>query len=156
MPQIRSTHIEVFSFRRAAAGLEFLILRRTPQARAGGTWQPVIGAIEAPETAWQAALRELHEETGLKPIGFWQIESVDTFYMASSDTISLCACFAAEVGLDAEVILSDEHTEFRWLSTEAMLRETLWPGQRRAVSEIVTEIARPGPAEPLLRIHLPE
>lgn len=154
MPKITSTHVEVFPFRRTPTGLEFLLLLRRPDSAIGGTWQPVFGAIEAGETAPQAALRELREETSLFPRGFWQVEGVDIFYLARIDTITLCPCFAVEVAADAPVTISDEHTAFRWLDTAAMLRETLWPGQRRAVREIVTDITRPGPAEPLLRIPL--
>ena len=31
----------------------------------------------------------------------------------------------------------------------------LWPGQRRAIREILDEIILPGPAEPYLRLEIP-
>ncbi|MFB2596139.1 NUDIX domain-containing protein [Paracoccus sp. p4-l81] len=44
---------------------EVLLLRRTRSLR--GEWCQVAGTIEAEETAWEAAIRELAEETGLSP-----------------------------------------------------------------------------------------
>jgi len=152
MPQIVSSIIDVYPLRRTSGSVEFLLLKRQPAARLGGTWQAVHGKIEPGEAAWQAALRELREETGLTPTGFWQIDFVNTFYMADGDRVVLCPCFAAEVAADARVVLSREHTAFRWLPAKQALRQFMWPGQRRAVREIMDEIVAPGPAEPHLRV----
>ena len=70
MPEVVSNVIDVYPFRRAENGVEFLLLKRVASVRLGGTWQAVHGRIEAGETAWQAALRELKEETGLTPTSF--------------------------------------------------------------------------------------
>lgn len=162
----------MYAFRRSERRVEFLMLRRSPSSRLGGTWQCVHGKIEPPERAWQAALRELREETGLTPIGFWQIDFVNTFYVASEDVVMHCPCFAAEIAPDAMVRLSDEHTEFAWapmferrgsgdagdgdgwFAIEASFRRLMWPGQRTAVREIFAEIISRSAAEPHLRIPL--
>lgn len=154
MPKIVSTVIDVYVFRRNGDRVDFLTLLRAPQTALGGTWQSVHGKIEPGETAWQAALRELGEETGLSPTGFWQIDFVNTFYVARSDQILMCPCFAAEVRADAAVGLSDEHVDFTWLPTDAACERFLWPGQREAVREIESEILGAGLAEPHLRIAL--
>jgi 8-oxo-dGTP pyrophosphatase MutT (NUDIX family) len=151
MSEVVSNVIDVYPFRRAENGVEFLLLKRVASVRLGGTWQAVHGRIEAGETAWQAALRELKEETGLAPLGFWQIEFVNTFYLATEDRVLICPCFAAEIASDADVTLSHEHTDFRWEPTEQALRSFMWPGQRHAVREILEEIVTPGRAEPHLR-----
>jgi dATP pyrophosphohydrolase len=49
------------------ASHEFLQLRRRADDYLGGTWQIVRGTCLPDEPAWQAALRELEEETGLRP-----------------------------------------------------------------------------------------
>jgi dATP pyrophosphohydrolase len=151
MPEIVSNVIDVYPFRRRHDGVEFLLIERVEGIRLGGTWQAVHGRIEPGETAWQAALRELREETGLSPVGFWQTDFVNTFYMATEDRILMCPCFAAEIAADAEVVLSDEHTAFRWEPAEQALQSFMWPGQRRAVREILEEIIAPRPSEPYLR-----
>ncbi|GMV95867.1 MAG: hypothetical protein AMXMBFR83_02360 [Phycisphaerae bacterium] len=167
MPRVVSEIVDVYVFRRPAgaatanarqeaqsgAGVEFLLLRRSPGEYLGGTWQAVHGRIEPGETAWQTALRELREETGLTPIELYQIDAVNTFYMAADDVVHHCPCFAAEVGGQAGVVLDAEHEAFEWVSAEDAMRRFIWPGQRRAVREIIEEILRPGPATAYLRIE---
>lgn len=152
MPEISTQIVQVFPFRRAAAGVEWLLLRRRPSSRLGGTWQAVQGKIEPGEKAWQSGLRELREETGLTPLQFWQLDSVDSYYVAAADRVTLAVCFAAEVPAGAAVQLCAEHTEFHWRATPDALREFLWPGQRRALHEITDHILSGAASEPFLRI----
>jgi len=154
MPDIRSNIIDCYVFRRRGDVVEFLMLLRTPESRIGGTWQAVHGKIEAGEKAWKAALREMKEETGLTPLRFWQLESVNTFYLADRDRILMCPAFAAEVAPDAEVVLCHEHTAQRWVTAEEVGKQFMWPGQRRAVREVLDLIIAGSPAEPFLRIDL--
>ena len=155
MAEVSANLVDVYVFRRRGGGaVELLLLRRRPGARLGGTWQAVHGKVEAGESAWQTALRELREETGLAPTAFWQLESVNTFYMAAPDRVMLCPCFAAEVDRRATVTLSDEHTEHRWEPAERAMAEFMWPGQRQAVRELLEHIVTPSGAEPHLRIPL--
>lgn len=155
MPQISSEIVDVYVFRRAATGApEFLQLRRSAGRYLAGTWHPVAGRIEPGETGVAAALRELREETGLAPARFWQLEHVSTFYVARTDQILLSPSFAAEVPSAADVRLSDEHDQSRWTPWPACRPQFVWPGQRAALDEIMTEIVAGGPAEPHLRVPL--
>lgn len=156
MPSVTSKIVDVYVFRRAGVSAEVLQLFRSPDSRLGATWQSVHGTIEAGEHAWQAARRELMEETGLSPMRAWQLESVNTFYSARDDAVHLCPGFAIEVPADAEVRLNHEHTEFRWLTEGAAETEFLWPGQRNAIREIREVILGRTPAEALLRIEFPK
>lgn len=155
MSEVRADHVDVYVFRRRDSAVEFLILKRRPSSRLGGLWQAVTGRIEAGETAAQAALRELREETGLRPLALWQLEFVNTFFLARIDRVSMCPGFAAEVPSDADVTLCAEHTEFRWVRYDEAVRAFVWPGPRRALREIVDGILVRSPAEPFLRIELP-
>ncbi|MFN0136038.1 MAG: NUDIX hydrolase [Phycisphaerae bacterium] len=156
MPEISAHIIDCYVFRRIADRIEFLMLLRSPGRAIAQTWQAVHGKIEAGETAWQAAIREMHEETGLSPLRFWQLEQVNTFYVAAQDRILMCPSFTAEVPLDAQVVLSHEHTEFRWVAAGDALREFMWPGQRTAIREIIEYIIPGSTAEPFLRIQIEE
>ena len=59
---------------------EFLLVRRAAGLVYAGQWRMIGGKVDAGETAWQAALRELREETGLTPTRFWSLPSVNHFY----------------------------------------------------------------------------
>lgn len=146
--------IDVYAFRRREAGAQFLMLKRAGAGQLGGTWQAVHGKIEAGETATAAALRELAEETGLRPMRFWQLEHVNTFFDVARDAVYMCPGFAAEVAPDAVVTLNDEHVAHEWLSAAATAERMMWPGQRAALREIIDVILAGHSAEPHLRIAL--
>lgn len=133
---------------------EFLQLRRSPGKHLGGAWSTVRGKIEAGETAWAAALRELREETGLAPVEFYQLDTVDIFYLHGDDTLWHCPGFCALVGPSAQVKLNDEHDAVRWVHREQIEQAFLWPGERAQLAETCREILDAGPAKPYLRIPL--
>lgn len=152
MPRIAIDIVDVVAFRREAEGVEFLLLRRAPHVRMPDTWQAVHGHIEPGETAAAAAMRELAEETGINPLATWQLERLNSFFVARDDCLQLCPGFAAEAPAGALVRLSAEHTEFRWVSASAAMQMFMWPGQRQAVREIMTEIVPGGPVADALRL----
>ncbi len=165
MAQIRSDIIDVYVFRRlnpaavaVAANVQFLQLRRRSGAL-GGTWQTIMGHSHDGETAVQTALRELHEETGFEPptlLNLWQLEEVNTYFLASHDAIVMSPCFAAEVAPGSEPVLNDEHDAIRWLPRDHCDLHFIWPGQRQAIAGICRDIlAGNAPARELLRIKLP-
>ena len=133
---------------------ELLQLRRAPGDFMGGSWSIVRGRIELKEKAWQAALRELKEEAGLapEPGEFYQLDTVDTFYLAADDTVWHVPGFCAVVERDAAVTLNAEHDDFRWVPRSQMDAEFLWPGERRQLEELAREIMDFGPARQFLRI----
>lgn len=120
----------------------------------GGVWQNVWGQIHPREIASQTALRELHEETGLRPTKFYQLNTVNTFYLAKDDCTWHCPCFCAVVPGEVAVLLNDEYDAFRWLAHEDYLKQIMWPGERLAAAELCREILDHGPSEPYLHIHL--
>jgi dATP pyrophosphohydrolase len=133
---------------------ELLQLRRAPCESLGGAWAVIRGGIEAGETAWQAALRELHEETGLKPIEFYQLDTIDQFYLVDGDTLWNSPGFCAVVSRDAEIVLNQEHDAHRWVTRERIDADFLWPGERSQLAELCREILDDGPAKRFLRIPL--
>jgi dihydroneopterin triphosphate diphosphatase len=143
-----------FVVRPAGQAHEFLQLLRAPGKYMGETWQLVTGGIEPDETAWQTALRELREETGLTPAEFYQLDVVNTFYIARSDTIFHSPMFCAIVAPQAQVRLNPEHTDFRWTPRSRIESSLMWPGEKTALRELMAEILDNGPAKPYLRLEL--
>src|SRR5215212_4965021 len=92
-----------------AAGIsnEFLQIRRRADDYMGGTWQVVYGTAARGEPAWRAALRELFEETALRPVEFFKLSLMEQFYLVHDETVWHVPNFVAIVGRDAEVVLND-------------------------------------------------
>ncbi len=133
---------------------QLLQLRRAKDDFLGGVWSTVRGRIEGDETAWAAALRELREEAGLAPLEFYQLDTVDTFYLHADDCLWHCPGFCAVVAPDAMVKLNEEHDAHRWIERSQIDKEFLWPGERAQLGELAREILDNGPARPYLRIRL--
>jgi dATP pyrophosphohydrolase len=154
--KVRFDMVACFIVRPDAAGRshEFLQLRRAPGKYLGGAWSTVRGKIEGDETAWAAALRELREEAALVPVEFYQLDTVDIFYLHGDDTLWHCPGFCAVVGRDAEPILNEEHDALRWVARKDIDAEFLWPGERAQLAELCREVLDNGKAKPYLRITL--
>ncbi len=154
MPKIEVRTVSVYAFRLAKEGPEYLALHRRQGLDLGDTWQAVHGRIDPAETAVQAAWREVGEETGLTPIGFWSLDFIEQFYVAEIDTVELVPCFAAQ--LKGPIALGAEHDDYRWMKLEEILRAFVWPGQREALRTLHFEIALPlfegRPINPFLEI----
>lgn len=123
--------IDLYAYRIVEEKPEFLLFKRAKGKIYQGQWRMTGGKVESGETYWQAALRELKEETGLTPVLFWTIPSVNTFYEHKSDTVHHIPAFAAQLQTDQIPDLDDEHTEYEWLTLEQAVKRISWPEQRR-------------------------
>ncbi len=136
--KIISKMIEAHIFRKKENGIEFLLLKRNEKEIYPGLWQMVTGKIRKNEKAYNAALREIKEETGLKPKRFWVVPNVNSFYSHEKNYISLMPVFAGEVEINSKVIICKEHCDFGWFKPNEAKKLLAWPGQRRSV-DIITE-----------------
>lgn len=134
---IISNLIEAHIFREKNEKIEFLLLKRSPKQYYPNLWQMVSGKIKENETAYNAALREIKEETGLTPEKFWVAPTVNSFYAQDKDYICLLPVFAAKVKFESEVKISEEHTEYKWLNPEEAKKILAWDGQRKSIDVIV-------------------
>ena len=160
--RVRSDQVVVYVLRPTAEGddadaYEILQLLRTPGKYLGGQWSFAGGKIEPGETAVEAAVRELREETNLTPKSLAQLSFVETFYVPQFDTIWHRPGYLAIIGRGDEVRLNEEHTDWRFIRRREIARQVLWPGERRALAEIFREHLRPDlfPANPLRQLELP-
>ena len=132
---IISNMIEAHIFRETEKGIEFLLLKRSEGQPYPGLWQMVTGKIKTDEKAYQTALREIKEETGLVPQQLWVAPTVNSFYEPKNEFICLLPVFAARVD-SINVKLSDEHTEYKWVKKAEAQKLLAWEGQRKAVQII--------------------
>jgi 8-oxo-dGTP pyrophosphatase MutT (NUDIX family) len=182
-PRIRSDVIDVYIFQRSARPPAKLAVASTPPRssmdselgsssrsgpqvyllqllRAGAplanTWHPVMGHVEAGETAAACAWRELREELGLGSadeglLGLWALEQVHPFFIAELDAVVLSPRFAAEVAPGWVPTLNAEHSDFRWVAAGDAGKLFMWPGQHAACREIVDHLL---PESSLMRDQL--
>lgn len=132
---IISNMIEAHIFIEIEDGIEFLLLKRSDGQPYPGLWQMVSGKIKKDEKAYQTALREIKEETGLIPQQLWVAPTVNSFYEPKNEFICLLPVFAARVN-SSEVKLSDEHTDYKWVNKSETQKLLAWEGQRKAVQII--------------------
>ncbi len=140
--EILSYLIEAHVFKRNNDKLEFLLLKRSENESYPNIWQMVSGKINEGEKAYEAALREIKEETNLTPKHFWVVPRVNSFYTQKKDHICLIPVFAAEVD-DSDVRISSEHSVFKWVNADEAKNLLAWDGQRRAVDLIVEYFSKP-------------
>jgi 8-oxo-dGTP pyrophosphatase MutT (NUDIX family) len=154
--QIRHNMVNCYVARTTAdRDWEFLQIRRAKNDFMGGTWQTVYGQAEPHETAPQAILRELKEETGLTPTELYRLERVMVFYTIPHDTIWHSVQFCAIISPTAQIKLNEEHDALRWLPAATAQSQFMWEEDRRSVKECIKEILGNGPAKPFVKVEIP-
>ena len=128
-PKLKIRVIDSYVYKKSNNGFDFLILKRADTKIYEHLWQGVAGKIEKGELAWQAAIRELKEETGLDPLNIFVADHVSRFYETNGDRINLVPVFGIEVN-SKDVILSREHVDFKWVDYTEAKNTLVWNGQK--------------------------
>jgi len=127
-------------FRRSEKGIEFLLMDHGQ-----GYWNVPKGHMEEGETEMETLMREVAEETGLKELniipGFRQ--AIHYFYRAKDaektkrikegkglNIFKTVVNYLAESG-NEQIILSDEHIGFQWLSFKDAMAKISFNGERK-------------------------
>ena len=156
MSRLKANLVSVYVLRAGAAGLELLTLQRAEQSRFPGAWQVVHGHVEPGEAAWQAASRELREETGLPALRWFRCLHLETFYNPENDTVYVVPVFVVETTPDARCQISAEHQACAWRSLDEARSLFLWATQRQSIDAVIEATHRwPQPGPGLQPIDLP-
>lgn len=127
--------LHVVSFNSFIQDYEFLVLQRSKTAYPYPlAWQVITGSIEQGETAMQAMLRELDEETKLKPKYLWTIPYIASYFDINRDTICCSPVFGVQVEDKSILKLSTEHKDARWLNYEVSGKYCLLPSHREGTT----------------------
>jgi len=135
-------NVLVYLYRRTGDGtFEYALFKRADL----GFWQGVTGGGEDAETPIEAARRETREETGLSPVAsFLQLDTVEpipAYHFGHSqlwgEDVYIVPQYAFGVEVkDEQLILSPEHTAYRWLRYAEAYRLLEFDGNRTALWEL--------------------
>ena len=143
MLPVKSFSVSIFILKPDDGETKVLLLRRTRYL--AGLWCPIAGGIEAREKAWQAAVREVREETGIELSEIWSADILEQFYEADKECITLLPVFVSTVPKDTTVTLNDEHDAYEWVSFEKANTMLSFPGQQRALAAVKAEFINKNP-----------
>ena len=135
MSKVEVRVIDAYVFRKTNNGLKYLLLKRAKTKIYEDLWQSVAGKIEAGEKSWEAAIRELKEETGLRPNKMFVADHVSRFYEVYKDRVNLVPVFGIEV-ISSNVTLSVEHCEYQWIDFKSAYELLVWNGQKEGISMV--------------------
>lgn len=149
---IRCTMVSVLVLRGPQPTPELLLVRRA-SAYLDGVWSYVAGHIAHGETGRQTALRELREETGLRPETLHATSFCEQFYSPQGDCIEVVPSFVARAAEGAEVQLNSEHSAFRWVPFVDAAGLVPFGSQRDLLAHVRRNFIEREPS-PFLRIEL--
>ena len=121
--------------------LEYAIFRRSD----ADYWQGIAGGGEGDETPLEAARREGEEEAGipaeshyvaLDAVSEKPVEQVVGTLLWGKDVLVIPEyCFGVEV-FDKQLVLSREHTEYRWVPFDTAMAMLHWDSNKTALQEL--------------------
>ena len=144
-------NVAVYPYRPVGDGeFEYALLKRSD----AGFWQGVSGGGEGGETPLETAKRETFEETGIPPDSpFLQLDTVEPIPVTEFRDSHLWGedvyvipqyCFGVLTG-DRSLVLSREHTEYRWLRYEQAHHWLKYDGNKTALWELNQRLRGRGP-----------
>ena len=126
----------------------YAIFRREPSS--GGYWQGIAGGGENGESPLEAAKRETLEEAGIDPSN--KYTKLDSYAMIP--VVNVCGfrwgddvlvipeyCFGVKVD-EEKLLLSYEHTEYKWLSYSRAMEILHWDSNKGALWELNFRVRR--------------
>ena len=133
----------VYPVRKISGGWEYLILKRVKNR--GSFWQGVTGAPENDETNFEAAKRELFEETGFHSITLIQTEVSYiipmedrwiNIYPVGTKEIPEYLFIARIHQVGPPTIDPIEHDEWKWCSYEEAMNLLTWEDNKKALKYV--------------------
>ncbi|KAA3637532.1 MAG: NUDIX domain-containing protein [Calditrichaeota bacterium] len=137
---IESPGVNVAVVRKNLDGWEYLILQRAESESYAGYWGFMTGGKKGDETVAQVVVRELEEETQLKPKSMWATEYLVQFYEPEYDSIWILPLIVAVVSEKDQVNLSEENVDFRWLKPKQAKHLVSWNNLKESIDRVSEEL----------------
>ena len=127
-------------------GTRVLLLHRRPER--GNFWQPITGSIESGELPFDAAQRELHEETGNGAIpvtmNLMQSFMIESQFLAARYPVPIIASEVAYTArLDSQLPIRmdpEEHDEWGWFTFAEAYERIKWSDDREALEQLERQL----------------
>jgi dATP pyrophosphohydrolase len=137
---IASPGVNVAVIKKDYDGWKFLILKRAEGESYGGYWGFITGGKMGDETVAQVVLREMKEEIAIVPDKMWATEYLVQFYEPEVDKIWILPLVVAVVEPDAKVELSEENSDYRWLTATKAKHLVSWKNLVKAIDDVSDEL----------------
>ncbi len=139
--------VNVAAVRQQSDQWQFLLVERANTETYKGFWGFVSGSIESGETVAQVALRELIEETSLRPQALYATEYLIQFFEPTAEAIWLLPLVVAIVDVDAEVRLCSENSAFAWVGPDDARKLLRWKNVVRTIEDLNDDLRQyPAPS----------
>jgi 8-oxo-dGTP diphosphatase len=114
---------------------KLLVIKRSPTDKNNaGKWEVPGGKVDEGQDFTQAQEREVMEETGLLAEPTERLVFVDSFVIGTGQYKGLpyVALFSITKLVGGNLVISEEHTDYAWVSYDQMLTYDLTPEVRKA------------------------
>ncbi len=118
----------------------FLVMKRADWDTGGGRWDLPGGLTGEVEDIFEAAKRELYEESGIKTNRIKYSHWYDFDLAEFNQPEKRFRCFVFYTEAENPVILSEEHQDYKWVNINEVEKYLGWENQREAVYRIVSKI----------------
>lgn len=112
---------------------KLLLLQSTSEKLEPAVWGVPAGKLEKNETPENGARRELFEETGISIEHSSQIQSLGALYIRKPEVDFIYYFFKVHLDKLPQILLSNEHQSFRWVSPQEMEEIPLMAGAQEAL-----------------------
>jgi 8-oxo-dGTP diphosphatase len=115
----------------------YLFLRRSAAFKSGPqNWDIPGGRIESDEALYNALMREVREETGLELVEAGQLLMAQDIFVAGKDLHVVRLTYLGTA--TGSVVLSDEHDDYKWMTTSQIVAE---PHVDSYLRQVLTQMA---------------
>lgn len=144
----------IFPYKKEKNEIKYTIFLRDDMR----VWQGICGGGEEGETILETAKRESFEEAGIKyDSNYIQLDTMTTmpvvaitgkFSWGEDVFVVKEYCFGVDVN-GQEIVLNDEHSEYKWLSYEEAKKLLKWDSDKTALWELNERLKRGCKKSPL-------